>query len=55
MECLGIDWDGIPHSSIADTYACMRVWEKLFPNYYDTEAPATVLTGMPAEEEATNV
>lgn len=34
MECLGISWDGIPHSSIADTIACMKVWEALFPNYY---------------------
>ena len=34
MECLGIGWDGIPHSSIADTIACMKVWEALFPNYY---------------------
>lgn len=37
MECLGIAWDGIPHSSIADTIACMKVWEALFPNYYCTE------------------
>ena len=35
MECLKIDWDGIPHSSIADTVACKKVWERLFPNYYD--------------------
>lgn len=35
MECLGIAWDGIPHSSIADTYACKKVWERLFPNYYE--------------------
>jgi DNA polymerase-3 subunit epsilon len=34
MECLQIEWDGIPHSSIADTYACKKVWERLFPNYY---------------------
>lgn len=34
MECLGIEWDGIPHSSVADTIACRAVWEKLFPNYY---------------------
>lgn len=34
MDCLGIAWDGIPHSSIADTIACCKVWEKLFPNYY---------------------
>ncbi len=35
MECLNIAWDGIPHSSIADTYACKKVWERLFPNYYE--------------------
>ncbi len=35
MACLEIEWDGIPHSSIADTFACKKVWEKLFPNYYD--------------------
>ncbi len=40
MECLGIAWDGIPHSSIADTIACMKVWEALFPNYYEAAAPA---------------
>lgn len=34
MECLEIEWEGVPHSSIADTYACRKVWEKLFPNYY---------------------
>ncbi len=34
MECLSIEWEGIPHSSLADTYACRAVWEKLFPNYY---------------------
>lgn len=35
MAALSIEWDGIPHSSIADTIACMKVWEALFPNYYD--------------------
>ena len=35
MSTLGISWDGIPHSSIADTIACMKVWEALFPNYYE--------------------
>ena len=35
MECLGIEWDGVPHSSIADTIACRKVWERLFPNYYE--------------------
>ena len=34
MECLGIEWQGVPHSSIADTFACAAVWNKLFPNYY---------------------
>ena len=34
MECFSIEWEGVPHSSIADTYACRAVWEKLFPNYY---------------------
>ena len=34
MECFGIEWQGIPHSSAADTYACRAVWDKLFPNYY---------------------
>jgi len=38
MAALGIEWDGIAHTSIADTIGCMKVWEKLFPNYY-TEAP----------------
>lgn len=48
MACLGIEWDGVAHTSIADTIGCMKVWEKLFPNYYietgaadpDPEAPA---------------
>ena len=34
MECFSIEWDGVPHSSIADTYACRKVWNVLFPNYY---------------------
>lgn len=34
MECLEIEWQGVPHSSIADTIACRDVWGKLFPNYY---------------------
>ncbi len=35
MEALGIEWDGTAHTSIADTYACAKVWEWLFPNYYE--------------------
>lgn len=51
METLGIAWDGIPHSSMADTIACMRVWEALFPNYYDDAAPAESV----AEQEESHV
>ena len=59
MECLGIEWDGIPHSSIADTIACMKVWEALFPNYYTTPLPplpdysAMTPAAAPAFNEAT--
>lgn len=34
MTCFEIDWEGTAHTSIADTYACRRVWDRLFPNYY---------------------
>ena len=35
METLGLSWDGTAHTSVADTIACAKVWEALFPNYYD--------------------
>ncbi len=35
MECFSIEWEGVPHSSLADTIACMKVWAKLFPHYYE--------------------
>ena len=35
MALLEIEWDGIAHTSIADTIGCAKVWEKLFPNYYE--------------------
>ena len=35
MERLEIAWDGVAHTSIADTIGCAKVWEKLFPHYYD--------------------
>ena len=35
MERLEIEWDGVAHTSIADTIGCAKVWEKLFPNYYE--------------------
>ena len=59
MRTLGIGWDGIPHSSIADTIACMKVWEALFPNYYTTPMPelpdysAMTPAAAPAFNEAT--
>ncbi len=36
MERLGVEWDGIAHTSIADTVGCAKVWEKLFPHYYES-------------------
>ena len=42
MECFGVTWDGIPHSSVADTLACCRVWHKLFPRYYVGEENASL-------------
>ena len=42
MECFGVGWDGIPHSSVADTFACCRVWHKLFPRYYVGEENASL-------------
>lgn len=35
MAVLGIAWDGVAHTSIADTIGCMKVWETLFPHYYE--------------------
>ncbi len=35
MERLEVAWDGVAHTSIADTIGCAKVWEKLFPNYYE--------------------
>ena len=35
MECFEIEWEGTPHSSLADTIACREVWAALFPNYYE--------------------
>ena len=57
MATMGITWEGIPHSSIADTIGCMKVWEALFPNYYSTPAPEAVscgMTGIPYELEGKN-
>ena len=34
MACFDIEWEGVAHSSIADTFGCRKVWEALFPNYY---------------------
>ena len=37
MACFGIEWEGVAHTSIADTIGCMKVWERLFPHYYESE------------------
>lgn len=37
MDCFSIEWEGTPHSSLADTIACKEVWGTLFPNYYKTK------------------
>ncbi len=34
MSCFEIEWEGVAHSSVADTLGCRKVWEVLFPNYY---------------------
>ena len=34
MERLGVAWEGVAHTSIADTIGCAKVWERLFPHYY---------------------
>ncbi len=34
MACFEVAWDGVAHTSVADTIGCMKVWERLFPNYY---------------------
>ncbi len=36
MDCFSIEWEGTPHSSLADTIACRKVWAALFPHYYET-------------------
>ena len=43
MAALDIAWDGVAHTSIADTIGCMKVWEKLFPNYYSVAEEAVDL------------
>lgn len=35
MDCFAIEWEGTPHSSLADTIACRKVWAALFPHYYE--------------------
>lgn len=37
MKCLGVMWDGTAHTSIADTIGCRKVWNILFPHYYEAE------------------
>ena len=42
MECFGVEWEGIPHSSVADTLGCCHVWNKLFPRYYIGQEDASL-------------
>ena len=37
MTHFGLAWEGTAHSSLADTDACRRVFEQLFPHYYESE------------------
>ena len=37
MTHFGLAWEGTAHSSLADTDACRRVFEQLFPPYYESE------------------
>ena len=38
MAHFGLEWTGTAHSSLADTDACRRVFEKIFPHYFESEA-----------------
>ena len=42
MAVFEVEWDGVAHTSIADTIGCMKVWEKIFPNYYKATEGAEV-------------
>ena len=37
MTHFNLTWEGTAHSSLADTDACRRVFELLFPHYYESE------------------
>ncbi len=38
MAHFSLPWEGTAHTSAADTNACRRVFERLFPHYYESEA-----------------
>ena len=38
MTHFELEWTGAAHSSLADTDACRRVFERLFPHYFESEA-----------------
>lgn len=38
MTTLGLSWNGAAHTSAADTDACRKVFEKLFPHYFKEDA-----------------
>ena len=38
MTHFSLDWEGTAHTSLADTVACRKVFETLFPHYFESEA-----------------
>jgi len=38
MTHFSLEWEGVAHNSLADTHACRRVFEVLFPHYFESEA-----------------
>ena len=40
MAHFALPWEGEAHTSLADTDACRRVFERLFPNYFTTDSEA---------------
>ena len=38
MTHFSLEWEGVAHTSLADTFACRKVFEALFPHYFESEA-----------------
>ena len=37
MTYFSLSWEGVAHTSAADTNACRKVFEALFPHYFESE------------------